>query len=85
MVQDKKLVTVDELLAGTAHFDEAIYVKTKNGGYQLRADLLEEVNAAAQHRWENGGKEIYEKLQTIPDFDQTDEYKEYMRKFNLPL
>lgn len=34
-------------------------------------------------RWNNGGKEIYEKLQNNPDFEQSDEYKEYMKRLGI--
>lgn len=34
-------------------------------------------------RWNNGGKEIYEKLQNDLEFEQSDEYKEYMKRLGI--
>jgi len=70
MTNDKKLVTVDECIAGTAPFDEEIYIQTEYG-IQLRDDLLEKVYTDAQHRWEHGGKEMYDKLQANTDITVT--------------
>lgn len=85
MKKDEKLISVDEVIEGTAQFEgNENYVKNENGGYSLKADLLEKVNAEAKHRWENGGKEVYEKLNADPTFAETDEYKNYFKKWGIP-
>ena len=73
----RELVTIDELMAGTAQFDEEIYIKTDTG-LRLRDDLSEKVNATAKQRWENGGKEIHDKWMADPLFAETEEFKYYM-------
>jgi len=77
MDREKELVTIDELMAGTAQFDEEIYIKT-DSGLRLRDDLSEKINAAAKQRWENGGKEIHDKWMADPSFAETEEFKNYM-------
>lgn len=62
-MKNLKLPTIDELLAGTAQFDEKFYIPNKNGGFTLRDDILKKVLADAKFRWNNGGKEIYENQQ----------------------
>lgn len=85
MKKEEKLVTVDDLIAGTASFEgNDDYIKTKNG-HILRPDLLEKSNAEAKHRWENGGKEIHDKWMADPKFAETEEYKNYFKKFGLPI
>lgn len=86
MKKDEKIVTIDEIIDGTAKLEgNDNYVKNENGGYTLRPDLLEKVNAEAKHRWENGGKEIHDKWIADPTFAETDEYKNYFKKWGIPI
>jgi len=39
---------------------------------------LGKIYASAEKRWNNGGKEIYEALQSNPEFIHSPEYKKYM-------
>ncbi len=82
-MKNQKLVSVEEFFAGTAHFDKEFYVPNSNGGFILKDDILKKLNEEAEFRWNNGEKEIYEKYQTIPGFEHTEEFKNYVRKFNL--
>jgi hypothetical protein len=66
-MENPKLPTIDELLAGTAQFDEKFYVSNKNGGYTLKDDILKKVLAEAEFRWNNGGKEMYENQHNVND------------------
>lgn len=79
-MKNLKLTTVDEIFAGTAHFDEKYYDRKESGGFTLKPEIAKKVNAEAEYRWNNGGKEIYDKLQTIPDFKHTEEFKKLHEK-----
>ena len=41
-------------------------------------DSIEKAMASAEKRWNNGGKEIYEAMQSNPEFVHSPEYKKYM-------
>jgi len=81
-MKNLKLTTIDEIFAGTAHFDEKYYNRNENRGFTLKPEILKIVNEEAEYLWNNGGKEIHDKLQTIPGFKHTEEFKNYMKKFN---
>ena len=76
MKREKRTVTMDEIIAGTARFDEEVYILTDNG-FRLRDDWREKVTAAAKWRWKNGGKEMHDKWMADPAFAETEEFKNY--------
>jgi len=45
---------------------------------------LKAICEAAEKRWNNGGKEIYEAMQNNPEFVQSPEYKKYMSDNQIP-
>jgi len=79
-MKKKKLVTVDEFFAGTTHFDEKLYDRNEDGGFTLKSEVVKIVNKETEFHWNNGGKEIHEKLQTIPGYRNSEEFKSYMKK-----
>ncbi|MDL2228523.1 hypothetical protein LJC30_06530 [Odoribacter sp. OttesenSCG-928-L07] len=82
MKNDEKIVTIDEMFSGTAQLDENdAYLKQ----YILRPDLFEKLMSKAKHRWENGGKEIHDKLIGDPNFAETEEYRNYFKKWGIPI
>jgi len=46
---------------------------------------MEKICTEAKQRWENGGKEIYEKYQADPAFAETEEYQKYMDNLFLHI
>lgn len=68
-----------------------LVIHTRNLSCDVPNDLLERMGQVIREflwnddndfRWNNGGKESYEKYQTIPDFDKTEGYKNYMDNLN---
>lgn len=49
----------------------------------LRPESLEKSCAGVRHRWESGGKEIYEKFQANPEFALSEEYENYLLKWGI--
>ena len=85
MKKGKKLITFDDIITGKANYEgNDAYVKTKNG-HRIRPDLEEKMNAEAKYRWENGGKEIHDKWVEDPKFAKTEEYKNYFKKWGIPI
>lgn len=46
--------------------------------YRCRTDLNYRWRKDPDYRWNNGGKEIYERIQNNPEFLQSFEYQEYI-------
>ncbi len=82
MNKNHKLPTIEELLTSTAQFDEKLYDKTEDG-YSLKPEIYEKVNARAEFRWNNGGKEIYKELKNNPEFVKSNQYQEYMNRLRM--
>jgi len=61
----------NELLFEIAELCKPIYDK------HIECEMAKILNAA-EKRWNNGGKEIYEAMQNNPDFIHSPEYKKYM-------
>jgi hypothetical protein len=86
MKREEKLVGNDAFYEETSGFEaNDNYDKDEIGGFILKPELLKKEDAEARHRWDNGGKEIYEKFQTDPDFVFTEEYLNYFSKWGIPL
>jgi hypothetical protein len=80
-MENKKMnneaITVEQWLSGVTGENNPAYIKTETG-FRLRDDLCEKADAEAKYIWEHGGKEIHDKLQRIPNFDETQEYQDFM-------
>jgi hypothetical protein len=86
MKREKNLIVTEAFYEGTSGFEvNDKYDKHEFGGYILKPELLKKVDAEARHRWDNGGKEVYEKFQADPDFELTVEYLDYFSKWEIPL
>lgn len=86
MKREKKLVGTDAFYEGISGFEaNDKNQKDEIGGYILKPELLKKADAEARHRWDNGGKKIYEKFQADPDFELTVEYLDYFSKWGIPF
>lgn len=86
MKRKENLVADDEFIAGT----EQVKTKDNSGkyeisGYSVKPKFLKKMDAEARHRWENGGKKIYKKLQADPGFALTEDYTNYLLKWEIPI
>lgn len=84
MKTEKNPAAIDELYEGFPKLEANVHDDEDEGteGF-LKPELLENICAEAQHRWESGGKEIYEKFQADPEFMFTNEYKNYFLKWGI--
>ena len=80
---DKQTTSFDKLVDESVSFERSKAYFEKETGHQLRPELLLEKQKEAQYRWENGGKEIYEKLLENPNFINLEEYKGYFKNLAL--
>ena len=74
-------VSFDEWLKTAENFDKEAFTFKEDGSIILKDELWQKTIAETQFQWDNGAKEMYEKLQTIPDFYKTEEYKNYRQGF----
>jgi len=86
MKREEKLVGNDAFYEGSSGFEaNDKHDKDEIGGVILKSEMMKEVDPKARHRWDNGGKEIYEKFQADPDFEFTVEYLDYFSKWGIPM
>ncbi len=86
MKSEEELVGNDAFYEGSSGFEaNDKHEKGEIGDVILKPELLKKADAEARHRWDNGGKEIYEKFQADPDFEFTVEYLDYFSKWGIPL
>lgn len=45
---------------------------------ELNYQISQDISEAAEYRWQKGGKDIYKSLEENQDFQNSDEYKDYM-------
>ncbi|MCO5259439.1 MAG: hypothetical protein M9916_04785 [Crocinitomicaceae bacterium] len=86
MKKKEKIVSIDEIIGSTVNPEESgNYIKDVIESFTLSPDLLKKLDAEAEHRWKNGGKEIYNKYAADSAFAETDEYKNYFKKWGIPI
>lgn len=84
MKTEKNPAAFDERYKGTIGVEADVHDDGNEGAVDcIKPEPLEKSSAGAQHRWENGGKEIYEKFQANPEYALTKEYENYLLKWGV--